>query len=74
MITPNSAIALKTALAAGPTLVAIDADSDVFQFYSSGILNSDQCGTSIDHAVSAVGYGVDPVKGEYYIVRNSWGY
>lgn len=73
MITPNSAIALKTALASGPTLVAIDADSDVFQFYSGGVLNSAQCGTSLDHAVAAVGYGVDPVKGEYYIVRNSWG-
>jgi hypothetical protein len=41
MITPNSAIALKTALASGPTLVAIDADSGVFQFYSGGVINSE---------------------------------
>ncbi len=73
MVTPNKAAALKTALAAGPTLVAIEADSSVFQFYSGGILNSDQCGTNLDHAVAAVGYGNDPVKGDYYIVRNSWG-
>jgi hypothetical protein len=27
----------------------------------------------LDHGVTAIGYGVDTVKGEYYIVRNSWG-
>jgi C1A family cysteine protease len=45
----------------------------VFLFYSGGILNSDSCGTSPDHAVIIVGYGVDPTKGEYYIVRNTFG-
>lgn len=73
MIKGNSSLALKTAIAEGPTLVAIEADSFVFQFYSGGILNSNSCGTALDHAVNAVGYGVDPTKGEYYIVRNSWG-
>jgi len=27
----------------------------------------------LDHGVIAIGYGVDTAKGEYYIVRNSWG-
>jgi len=72
-VTPNSAIALKTAIADGPVSVAIEADTFVFQFYSGGILNSAQCGTDLDHGVVAIGYGVDPTKGEYYIVRNSWG-
>jgi len=72
-VTPNSAIALKTAIADGPVSVAIEADTFVFQFYSSGILNSAQCGTNLDHGVVAIGYGVDTTKGEYYIVRNSWG-
>jgi C1A family cysteine protease len=73
MVTANNALALKTAIAAGPVSVAIEADTFVFQFYTSGILNSASCGTDLDHAVVAVGYGVDPVKGEFYIVRNSWG-
>jgi KDEL-tailed cysteine endopeptidase len=73
MVSPNSALALKTAIAAGPVSVAIEADTFVFQFYSGGILNSKNCGTDLDHGVIAVGYGVDSAKGEYYIVRNSWG-
>jgi C1A family cysteine protease len=72
-VTPNSALALKTAIADGPVSVAIEADTFVFQFYSGGILNSASCGTDLDHAVIAIGYGVDATKGEYYIVRNSWG-
>jgi len=72
-VTPNSALALKTAIADGPVSVAIEADTFVFQFYSGGILNSAACGTNLDHGVVAIGYGVDPTKGEYYIVRNSWG-
>ena len=47
--------------------------------YTSGIYNdetaSSPCGndpSALDHAVTAVGYGVE--KGEaYYLVRNSWG-
>jgi C1A family cysteine protease len=73
LVTPNKALAVKTAIAAGPVSVAIEADSFVFQFYSGGILNSAQCGIDLDHAVVAVGYGVDSAKGEFYIVRNSWG-
>ena len=72
-VTPNSAVALKTAIADGPVSVAIEADTFVFQFYSGGVLNSAACGTNLDHGVVAIGYGVDPSKGEYYIVRNSWG-
>ncbi len=69
----NSSLALKQAAATGPVLVALEADTLVFQFYTGGILNSPQCGIELDHAVVVVGYGVDNIYGEYYIVRNSWG-
>ena len=72
-VTPNSAVALKTAIADGPVSVAIEADTFVFQFYSGGILNSKACGTNLDHGVVAVGYGADASGKPYYIVRNSWG-
>ena len=63
-----SSTAIKSALNLKPVSVAIEADTYVFQTYSSGVLTSSACGTNIDHAVVAVGYGSN-----YYIVRNSWG-
>lgn len=59
---------IKAALAQQPVSVAIQADTSTFQTYSSGVITSASCGTNIDHAVLAVGYGED-----YYIVKNSWG-
>ena len=63
---------LKAAIDAQPTCVSVEADTD-FQYYTSGILNAKNCGTNLDHAVTAVGYGADASGNEYYIVRNSWG-
>jgi len=40
--------------------------------YTGGVLNSSACGTQLDHAVTAVGYGTEGGQ-EYYLVRNSWG-
>jgi aminopeptidase C len=45
-------------------------------FYDSGIINTKKCGTDLDHAVTAVGYGVDSSSGTdkpYFLIRNSWG-
>jgi len=36
-------------------------------------LDSTKCGTSLDHAVTAVGYGTSESGEAYYLVRNSWG-
>ena len=53
--------------------VALYAGSANFQYYSSGILTSEDCGYfSPDHAVVLVGYVDDP-DGSYWIVRNSYG-
>jgi cathepsin L len=65
---------IQAAIYQQPQSVAIEADTAYFQTYTSGVLTCESCcGTNIDHAVVAVGYGQDPTYGGYYIVRNSWG-
>lgn len=68
-VPPNNAQQLMAAIAKTPVTVAVEADTN-FQFYTGGILNSQYCGTNLDHAILAVGYDQ---KGAFYIVRNSWG-
>jgi len=64
--------ALAYAASKGPVSVAIEADSSVFQFYSSGVLNDASCGTQLDHGVLVVGYNT-MASPPYWIVKNSWG-
>merc|ERR1712079_306671 len=71
MGTPNSQSQMKAALQQAPLAVAIEADKMVFQTYSSGVLTSSRCGTSLDHAVLAVGYGTEDGQ-DYWLVKNSW--
>jgi KDEL-tailed cysteine endopeptidase len=71
-VTENDENALMEAVAEGPVSVAIEADTSVFQFYSSGVLDSAACGTQLDHGVLAVGYGTMSGK-KMWIVKNSWG-
>lgn len=72
-VQPESVSQLKAAIDNGVVSVTIEADQSVFQLYQSGVLDSTACGTQLDHAVAAVGYGTDAASGkEYYIVRNSW--
>jgi len=70
-VTPKDQVALKAAVAKGPVVIAIEADTRYFQSYSSGILDSTTCGTTLDHAVEIVGYGTDNGV-DYWKVRNSW--
>jgi cathepsin L len=71
-VAANSSSAMKTALAGRPLAVSIEADKAVFQNYAGGIFNSSLCGTTLDHAVIVVGWGVSGTT-EYWTVRNSWG-
>jgi len=69
-VAQNDEDALKTAVAQQPVSVAIEADQPAFQFYKSGIFNT-QCGTTLDHGVLAAGYGTDNGM-DYWLVKNSW--
>jgi C1A family cysteine protease len=72
-IPPNNQLALKEAVALnGPVSIAIEADTRIFQSYSSGVITSSTCGTNLDHGVLIVGYGEENgIK--YWLVKNSWG-
>ena len=64
---------LKAAIAQGVVSVTVDADSTQFRNYKSGVVTSEECGTVLDHAIAAVGYGTTEDGIDYYLVRNSWG-
>eukprot|EP00270_Netrium_digitus_P009766 TRINITY_DN2991_c0_g1_i4.p1 TRINITY_DN2991_c0_g1~~TRINITY_DN2991_c0_g1_i4.p1 ORF type:complete len:268 (+),score=38.19 TRINITY_DN2991_c0_g1_i4:297-1100(+) len=68
----NNETAMKQAVFKQPVGVAIEADADEIQLYSSGVLNFN-CGTDVDHGVLVVGYGTDPAYGDYWLIKNSWG-
>jgi C1A family cysteine protease len=46
---------------------------DSFYNYGGGVYNPSSCCDRFDHAAVIVGYGTDPVGGDYWTVRNSWG-
>jgi C1A family cysteine protease len=75
-VPPGDASALISAIAMQPISIAIEASQFAFQFYKTGVINDDSCGSrgSIDHGVLAVGYGTDLETQEpYFLVKNSWG-
>jgi len=56
----------------GPLSISVDAST--WSGYESGVFDGcDNQSPDIDHAVQLVGYGTDSTKGDYWLVRNSWG-
>ncbi|KAL6125709.1 hypothetical protein ACLB2K_073763 [Fragaria x ananassa] len=68
----NDEKSLQAAVAHQPVSVAIDASGFSMQLYFSGIFSGLLCGKSLDHGVTAVGYGEENGR-KYWIVKNSWG-
>jgi len=64
---------LMLAVNIGPVAMVVEAQSLVFQFYSSGVLDDDSCGTDLDHTALIVGYATSDDGKDYWIVKNSWG-
>ncbi|KAK3149313.1 hypothetical protein QOZ80_3AG0215690 [Eleusine coracana subsp. coracana] len=69
----NNEDALAAAVAHQPVSVALNGGADVFQFYGGGVLDGDECGTDLNHAVAAVGYGTERDGKRYWVMKNSWG-
>lgn len=73
-VPPQSAVDMESALVQQPLSISIQANQLSFQMYKSGVFDNTKCGTSLDHAVLAAGYGVDATSGlAYWLVKNSWG-
>jgi len=73
-ITAGDEASLMPATYGQPVSLAVEADSQSFQFYQSGVLDDPACGTNIDHGVTLVGWGTDATaKKDYWLVRNMWG-
>ena len=70
-VTENNVDQMKAGLNIAPLAIAIEADKFCFQTYSSGVFDNTKCGTNLDHAVLAVGYGTENGQ-EYWLVKNSW--
>lgn len=72
-VRPNDEKALMEVLAtAGPVSIVLNASSRALKLLQDGVFDG-ECETDPNHAVLLVGYGSDPTKGDYWLIKNSWG-
>ncbi|XVE51450.1 hypothetical protein DITRI_Ditri02bG0041500 [Diplodiscus trichospermus] len=68
----NNEEALLKAASLQPVSVALDGAGSEFKFYSGGVFTG-PCRTSLNHAVTIVGYGTSEDGSKYWLIKNSWG-
>ncbi|PKU74158.1 KDEL-tailed cysteine endopeptidase CEP1 [Dendrobium catenatum] len=68
----NSESSLLKAVSIQPVSVAIDGGDPNFKNYAGGIFTG-PCNTELNHAVTAIGYGIDTDGTKYWLLKNSWG-
>jgi len=71
MYADNTEEGLQALVLKGPVAAMIDARSDSFKSYKSGVYFNPDCSQDLEdlnHAVLVVGYGTDPKEGDYWLV------
>merc|ERR1712013_782625 len=73
LLKPNDGDCIKDAMKDAPVAVTVASSTWHFKLYTGGIIRSAECGTNVDHALLAVGYGSVDGTTEYIRMKNSWG-
>lgn len=76
-VSTSASVLLRTALQRQPIAVAINSE-DPFNDYKGGFFTCPNNGNfpskdDLNHALLLVGYGTDPLRGDYWILKNSYG-
>ncbi|KAA3453114.1 zingipain-2-like [Gossypium australe] len=72
MVPRNDEQALLKVVANQPVSVAIEGHGQDFKFYSGGVFTGN-CGNTLSHAVTIVGYETSDEGLDYWLIKNSWG-
>ncbi|KAL6865210.1 hypothetical protein ACP4OV_016361 [Aristida adscensionis] len=65
----NDEEALATAVANQPVAVAVDSNN--FKHYKGGVMFGHECGTTLTHSMTVVGYGLEGDT-KYWLLKNQW--